>query len=354
VLEAVIAEGATIINIPDTVGYAVPEGYGNLIKTIRERVPNSDKAVWSVHCHDDLGMAVANSLAGVHIGGARQIECTINGLGERAGNAALEEVVMGLRTRADVFGCETKIDTKRILATSRLVSSLTGIQVQRNKAIVGENAFAHESGIHQDGILKERCTYEIMLPADVGVEQTRLVLGKHSGRHAFAERLKELGFDLSEAALAPAFDRFKTLCDRKKTIYDADLIALVEDQIGGVAPIWDMEVLQVSSGNRTVPTATVALKQKDKIIRDAAIGDGPIDALVRAIDRITKHPGKILDYEVHSVTEGREAQGEVDMKVDFGGTIIHGRAVSTDVVEASAKAYLNAVCRALLRAQNGK
>jgi 2-isopropylmalate synthase len=246
------------------------------------------------------------------------------------------------------------VDATKLFPTSRLVANATGIHVQRNKAIVGENAFAHEAGIHQDGILKERCTYEIMLPADVGVDHSRLVLGKHSGRHAFGERLKELGFELPEAALAMAFERFKMLCDKKKTVYDADLVALVEDQMENVTPVWELEVLQVSSGTRTVPTATVALRQKDKIHRDAAIGDGPIDALVKAINRITKHPGKVLDYQVRSVTEGGEAQGEVDVKVDFDGVVIHGRGVSTDIVEASARAYLNAVCRALLRAQNGQ
>ena len=347
VVEAVIAAGATTVNIPDTVGYAVPEQYGGLIHTLKTKVPNIGKAVISVHCHNDLGLAVANSLAGVRAG-ARQVECTINGIGERAGNAALEELVMVLRTRADYFGAGlyTGIETQRIFQTSRLVSNITGIHVQRNKAVVGENAFAHESGIHQDGVMKERTTYEIMHPADVGVEKTKMVLGKHSGKHAFGARLKELGLELDEKRLPEAFERFKALCDKKKTIYDADLVALVEDQLVSEAPIWELELLQVSSGNRAVPTATVILRKDGQTFQDAAIGDGPIAALTNAIDRITGVPGKLLDFQVHSVTEGSEAQGEVDVKVEIGGQVIHGRGYSTDIVEASAKAYLNAVCRA--------
>lgn len=351
VVEAVIAAGARTVNIPDTVGYAVPEQYGGLIHTLKARVPNINEAVISVHCHNDLGLAVSNSLAAVKFG-ARQVECTINGIGERAGNAALEEVVMAMRTRGDYFGYSTNIDTPKICATSRLVSNTTGIHVQRNKAIVGENAFAHESGIHQDGVLKERTTYEIMHPADVGVDQSKLVMGKHSGRNAFGSRLKELGYDLDEKRLADTFEKFKVLCDKKKTIYDADLIALVEDQLVAAAPVWELELLQVTSGNRSVPTATVILRkgtgEKAQTFRDAAIGDGPIDALTNAIDRITGMTGKLLDYQVQSVTEGREAQGEVNVKVDFGGQVVHGRGFSTDIVEASAKAYLNAVCRAVL------
>ncbi len=348
VCQAVIEAGATTVNIPDTVGYAVPEQYGALIHTLKTKVPNIDKAVISVHCHNDLGLAVANSLAGVR-NGARQIECTINGIGERAGNAALEEIVMALRTRKDFFtGFSTGIDTRRILQSSRLVSSLTGIHVQRNKAIVGENAFAHESGIHQDGILKERTTYEIMHPADIGLEQSNLVLGKHSGKHALAERLKDLGFTLSDKDLADAFEKFKVLCDKKKTIYDADLLAIVEDQMEAAPPVWELELLQVSSGNRAVPTATVRLKKGAETFQDAAIGHGPIEAMTNAIDRITGVKAKLLDYQVHSVTGGQEAQGEVDVKVEVDGNIVHGRGLSTDIIEASAKAYLNAVCRATI------
>lgn len=353
VVEAVIAAGASTVNIPDTVGYAVPDQFGPLIATLFQKVPNINNAVISVHCHNDLGLAVANSLAAVKAG-ARQVECTINGIGERAGNASLEEIVMALRTRKDAFGPTTGIDTTRLYPTSRLVANVTGIHVQRNKAIVGENAFAHEAGIHQDGILKERITYEIMLPSDVGVERTKLVLGKHSGRHAFAERIKELGYDLADADITSAFGQFKLLCDKKKTVYDADISALIEDRIQAAAPYWDMELIQVSSGNRTMPTATVCLKRGSKVFQDAAIGDGPIDALTKAIDRITKCPGKILDFQVRSVTEGREALGEVDVKVEFNGNVIHGRGVSTDIVEASGKAYLNAVSRVMQRSENDK
>ncbi|HYF50941.1 MAG TPA: 2-isopropylmalate synthase [Planctomycetota bacterium] len=350
VVQAVIDAGATTVNIPDTVGYAVPEQYGQVIHTLKTKVPNIDKAIISVHCHDDLGLAVANSLAGVK-NGARQVECTINGIGERAGNAALEEIVMALRTRHDFFsGYHTAIDSKKILQTSRLVSNLTGIHVQRNKAIVGENAFAHESGIHQDGFLKERTTYEIMHPGDIGLEQSNLVLGKHSGKHAFGSRLKELGYSLSDKELADAFERFKVLCDKKKTIYDADLEAIVEDQLESAPPIWELELLQVSSGNKSVPTATVCLKKNDERFQDAAIGDGPIDAMTNAINRITGLSAKLLDFQVHSVSKGQEAQGEVDVKVEVDGTVIHGRGVSTDIIEASAKAYLNALCRAAARA----
>jgi 2-isopropylmalate synthase len=351
VVQAVIEAGATTVNIPDTVGYAVPDQYGALIHILKTKVPNIDKAVISVHCHDDLGLAVANSLSGVK-NGARQIECTINGIGERAGNAALEEVVMAMRTRHDFYeGYHTAIDTKKILLTSRLVSSLTGIHVQRNKAVVGENAFAHESGIHQDGFLKERTTYEIMHPADIGLEQSNLVLGKHSGKHAFGSRLKELGYSLGEKEVAESFERFKILCDKKKNIYDADLQAIVEDQLESAPPIWELELLQVSSGNKAVPTATVCLKKGDQLFQDAAIGDGPIAAMINCIDRITGVKARLMDYQVHSVTVGGEAQGEVDVKVDIDGALIHGRGVSTDIIEASAKAYLSAICRAAVRAK---
>ncbi len=352
VVQAVIEAGATTVNIPDTVGYAVPEEYGQLIHTLKTKVPNIDKAVISTHCHNDLGLAVSNSLAGVR-NGARQVECTVNGIGERAGNAALEELVMALRTRQDFYkGYSTNIDTRRILQTSRLVSNLTGIHVQRNKAVVGENAFAHESGIHQDGMLKERSTYEIMHPADIGLEQSSLVMGKHSGKHAFGSRLKELGYNLHDAELERAFDTFKVLCDKKKSIYDADLQAIVEDQLDSTTPAWELELLQVSSGNKSVPTATVCLKRGDERFQDAAIGDGPIDAMTHAINRLTGVKAKLLDFQVHSITVGQEAQGEVDMKVEIEGTVVHGRGVSTDIIEASAKAYVNAICRAAVRSSN--
>ena len=349
VVQAVIEAGATTVNIPDTVGYAVPEQYGALIHTLKTQVPNIDNAVISVHCHDDLGLAVANSLAGVK-NGARQVECTINGIGERAGNAALEELVMALRTRQDFYaGFHTEIDARQIIPASRLVSMLTGIHVQRNKAIVGENAFAHESGIHQDGMLKERSTYEIMRPQDVGLEKTNLVLGKHSGKHAFGSRLKELGHTLPDKELERAFERFKILCDKKKTIYDADLEAIVEDQLESAPPVWDLSLMQVVSGKNVAPTATVRLKRGGETFEAAAIGDGPIDAMIKAIDSITGVKAKLIDYQVHSITVDTEAQGEVDMKVELDGGIVHGRGISTDIIEASGKAYLNAICRGVTR-----
>jgi 2-isopropylmalate synthase len=344
VVEAVIAAGAATVNIPDTVGYAMPEQFGELIGILKRKTPNIARAVISVHCHNDLGLAVANSLAAVKAG-ARQVECTINGLGERAGNAALEELVMAIRSRSDYFGVTTGIETARLYPTSRLVANVTGMHVQRNKAIVGENAFAHESGVHQDGMLKERTTYEILKPADVGVERSLLVLGKHSGKHAFAAHLKELGFELGGEGLEDAFARFKVLCDRKKNVYDADLVALVEDHLGAVAPLWQMELLQVSSGNQGVATAAVALRKGKERFEGAGFGDGPVDAVTNAVDRITGQSGTILDFQVRSVTEGREAQGEVTMEVKFSDKTVVGRGVSTDIIEASAKAYLNAVSR---------
>lgn len=349
VVQATIEAGATTVNIPDTVGYAVPEQYGALIHILKTKVPNIDKAIISVHCHDDLGLAVANSLAGVK-NGARQVECTINGIGERAGNAALEEIVMALRTRHDYFeSFHTNIDAKQIVPASRLVSTLTGIHVQRNKAIVGENAFAHESGIHQDGMLKERTTYEIMRPEDIGLEKTNLVLGKHSGRNALSTRLKELGYSLTDKELESAFDRFKTLCDKKKSIYDADLEAIVEDQLESVPMLWELDLMQVVSGKKVSPTATVRLKRGDEYFEAASIGDGPIDAMIKAIDSLTGVSAKLIDYQVHSITVDTEAQGEVDMKVEMNGAIIHGRGISTDIIEASGKAYLNAICRGASR-----
>lgn len=349
VVEATIEAGATTVNIPDTVGYAVPDEYGALIHILKTRVPNIEKAIISVHCHDDLGLAVSNSLAGVK-NGARQIECTINGIGERAGNAALEEVVMALRTRQDFYkGFHTNIDARQIVPTSRVVSMLTGIHVQRNKAIVGENAFAHESGIHQDGMLKERSTYEIMSPDDVGLEKSKLVLGKHSGKHAFGSRLKELGYSLNEKELESAFERFKILCDKKKTVYDADLEAIVEDQLEEAPPLWELDLMQVVSGKNVAPTATVRLRRGEKHFEAASIGDGPIDALIKAIDHITGERAKLIDFQVHSITVDTEAQGEVDMKIEMDGTVVHGRGISTDIIEASGKAYLNAICRGMAR-----
>ena len=344
VLEAVIAAGARTVNIPDTVGYAVPEQFGALIADIRQAVRGAERAIISVHCHNDLGLSVANSLAAVRAG-ARQVECTINGLGERAGNASLEEVVMGLRVRRDLFGVTTGVRTEELLKTSRLVSTLTGMVVQMNKAIVGENAFRHESGIHQDGILKKKLTYEIIPPKAVGYGEARLVLGKHSGRHAFVDRLKRLGWRLSEAQIEQAFDRFKRLADQKKEIFDEDLLAIVEDQVSQVPQRWQLEYLHVTSGTQTVPTATVRLRTDGRSLQDAASGDGPVDACYRTIERITGIRGTLLDYALRSVTSGKDAQGEVTVKIRALGHVVSGRGTSTDIIEASAKAYLAAINR---------
>ncbi len=347
VLAAVIEAGATTVNIPDTVGWAIPSQFGELIRLIRENVPNIDRAVISVHCHNDLGLSTANSLAAV-AHGARQVECTINGIGERAGNASLEEVVMGLKVRKDLFGVVTGIRTEEIYRTSRLVSKLTGFLVQPNKAIVGGNAFAHESGIHQDGVLKFRKTYEIMHPRDVGYGESKLVLGKHSGRHAFLERLKALGFVLSGKQLESAFERFKVLADKKKEVFDDDLTALVEDQISEVPFVYTLDYLHIVSGTGVVPTATVRIKTSEgKILQGAASGDGPVDACYNAIDRLAGFKGKLTDYTIQSVTQGKDALGEVTVKVAAKGKVEHGRAASTDIIEASSRAYLNAVNRLL-------
>ena len=346
VVAAAVKAGATTVNIPDTVGYSVPEEYAGIISHLRENVPGIEDVVISVHCHNDLGLAVANSLAAV-AAGASQVECTINGLGERAGNAALEEVVMAMRTRADRFAdCETGVDSRRLLATSRLVSSLTGLHVQRNKAIVGDNAFAHEAGIHQDGVLKERTTYEIMRPEDVGFGETRLVLGKHSGRHAFRDRCSALGYELTDEQVDSAFVRFKRVADRKKEIFDDDIEALIEEEIAEITQEFLLESLHVSSGTTATPTATVKLtRATGETGEDAAIGDGPVDAACKAIERITGIAGRLTDYQIRAVTGGKDALGEVNLEVEINGRRVRGRAVSTDVIEASALAYLNAVNR---------
>ena len=346
VVEAAIDAGATTINIPDTVGYAIPQAFAETISFLRETVPNVSRAVISVHCHDDLGLAVANSLAAVRAG-ARQVECTINGLGERAGNAALEEVVMALRTRSDFFdGFKTRIETRHICPTSRLVSRLTGMTVQRNKAIVGDNAFAHEAGIHVHGVLKERSTYEIMRPEDVGLKESRIVIGKHTGRHAVESRIRSFGYALKKDQLEEVKSRVKALADRKKSIYDADLEAILRDYVGGVTGGFELVSFHVSSGSGITPVATVTLRRKKGSITDAAVGDGPVDAVYNAIDRITKLPGKLLDYRLEAVTGGREALGEVAVSVKFGKEEVTGRGASTDIVEASIHAYLQAVNRA--------
>ncbi len=344
VVEACIDAGATTVNIPDTVGYATPEHFAEVIRYLREHVGNIDRAVISVHCHNDLGLAVANSLAAVRAG-ARQVECTINGLGERAGNCSLEEVVMALRTRNDFFGCRTRINTKRIYPASRLVSALTGIHVQRNKAIVGENAFAHEAGIHQHGILQHRTTYEIMNPEDVGIPASRLVLGKHSGRHAFRDRLEQLGYRLADDQTDKAFDRFKALADKKKEVFDADLQAIVDEMTSVVPQVWELASVQVTAGGGVIPTATVRMKRvaDGQIVEDAATGDGPVDAAYSAIQRIVGVAVTLSDYQLRAITGGKEAQGEVTIEVIDNGHKIRGRGVSTDIIEASASAYVNAI-----------
>jgi 2-isopropylmalate synthase len=345
VLEAVIKEGATTINIPDTVGYAVPQQFGEFIKSLRTKIPNSDKAVWSVHCHNDLGMAVANSLAAVMIGGARQIECTINGLGERAGNTSLEEVVMALRTRNDFFALNTRIDTTHIVPTSRLVSQITGFVVQPNKAVVGANAFAHASGIHQDGVLKARNTYEIMRAEDVGWSTNKIVLGKLSGRNAFKQRLKELGVELeSDDAANKAFQRFKDLADKKAEIFDEDLLALVAQEAGATAQeYWQLVTMNQASGMGQKPFAKITLLEDGKEKNSESQGDGPVDATFKAIEGLAKSGAELLLYSVNAVTQGTESQGEVTVRLAKGGRIVNGVGADTDIVVASAKAYISAL-----------
>ncbi|CAM2006079.1 2-isopropylmalate synthase [Acanthopleuribacter pedis] len=344
VVERVIEAGATTVNIPDTVGYAMPEAFADLMTHLRRNVRGIDKAVLSVHCHNDLGLAVANSLAAVHAG-ARQIECTINGIGERAGNASLEEVVMAMRTRRDYFGLSTGIQTERIFAASRLVSKVTGLQVQRNKAIVGQNAFAHEAGIHQHGMLKHTSTYEIMRPEDVGVKSTQLVLGKHSGRHAFRNWVEERGFRLSDERLEDAFTRFKKLADQKKEVFDADLEALILGDIHRHDHPWRIDSVQISSGTNAIATATVALahETEERRAEEAACGDGPVDALFKAIERAVGIRVRLTDYQIRGVTRGKDAQGEITVAVSIEDQTFRGRAVGTDIMQASARAFLNAV-----------
>ena len=345
VLEAVIKEGATTINIPDTVGYAVPQQFGEFLRKLREKIPNSDKAVWSVHCHNDLGMAVANSLAAVQLGGARQIECTINGLGERAGNTSLEEVVMAVKTRSDFFNLEVGIDTTHIVPTSRLVSQITGFVVQPNKAVVGANAFAHASGIHQDGVLKARQTYEIMRAEDVGWSTNKIVLGKLSGRNAFKQRLKEIGVELdSEDAYNQAFQRFKDLADKKADIFDEDLQALVSQEAGRSSDEhWKLVTMNQASGMGERPHASVVLLQDKTEKRADAQGDGPVDATFKAIESLAKSGAELLLYSVNAVTTGTESQGEVTVRLAKGGRVVNGVGADTDIVVASAKAYISAL-----------
>ncbi|MFC1926757.1 2-isopropylmalate synthase [Chloroflexota bacterium] len=347
ILEATIDAGATTVNIPDTVGYTIPTEFCALIDGIFKNVPNINRAVVSVHCHNDLGLAVANSLA-VLDHGVRQIECTVNGIGERAGNASMEEIVMALQTRKDLFSYSTDIDTTQIYKTSRLVSELTGMSVQPNKAIVGANAFRHESGIHQDGILKERTTYEIMDPTSIGLTGSMLTLGKLSGRHAFKNRLQELGYTLNDEELKRAFAAFKELADKKKAITDRDLEAMVAEELRTVSETYHLEQVQVTCGDQSVPTATVKLVGPDgRVLADAALGTGPVDAVYKAINRLVQVPNELIEFSVTSVTEGIDAIGEVTIRIKSGGKTFTGRGAATDVIVASAKAYMNALNRLL-------
>jgi len=346
VLEAVIKEGATTLNIPDTVGYAVPELYGEFIRTLRERIPNSDKAIWSVHCHNDLGMAVANSLAGVKIGGARQVECTINGLGERAGNCSLEEIVMAVRTRRDYFGLDVAVDTTQIVPASRMVSQTTGFVVQPNKAVVGANAFAHASGIHQDGVLKARDTYEIMRAEDVGWAANKIVLGKLSGRNAFKQRLQELGIEMeSETEINTAFAKFKELADRKAEIFDEDILALVSDEsVTAEKEQYGFVSLSQRSETGERPHASVVFTVEGKELRGDSDGNGPVDASLKAIEQHVKSGAELLLYSVNAITSGStESQGEVTVRLQHGGRVVNGVGADPDIVVASAKAYLSAL-----------
>jgi 2-isopropylmalate synthase len=353
VVEAAVRAGATTINIPDTVGYGLPWEFGERIRDLMNRVPGMERVVMSAHCHDDLGLGVANSLEAIRAG-ARQVECTINGIGERAGNASLEELVMALRTRRDFMKFDTGIHTEEIYRTSKLLQSITGVKVQPNKAIVGANAFAHEAGIHQHGVLQDPLTYEIMTPESVGVPKSQLVLGKHSGRHAFKKRLQELGVELSEEDLNKAFGRFKDLCDRKKEIFDEDLLALVEDELLATSEGYTLEHLQFTSGTNIVPTATVRLKLQEEIRQESGWGDGPVDAAYKAIDLITKIPGKLLEYQIRAITAGKDALGEVTTAVEIEGERVVGKGSSTDVIEASVRAYLNAINKVVARRGHGK
>ncbi len=345
VLESVIAEGASTINVPDTVGYAVPELYGNFIKTLRERIPNSDKAIWSVHCHNDLGMAVANSLAGVQIGGARQVECTINGLGERAGNCSLEEIVMAVKTRKDYFNLDLGIDTKQILAASRMVSQTTGFVVQPNKAVVGANAFAHASGIHQDGVLKARDTYEIMRAEDVGWSANKIVLGKLSGRNAFKQRLEELGVQMdSESEINAAFSRFKELADRKSDIFDEDILALVsEESVLNDKEQFAFVSLAQHSETGERPHAKVVFTVAGREVRGESNGNGPVDASLKAIESHVKSGAEMVLYSVNAISGSTESQGEVTVRLQNSGRVVNGVGSDPDIVVASAKAYLSAL-----------
>ena len=342
VVEAVLDAGASTVNIPDTVGYSIPIEFGAMIKAIHDRVKNSDKAVISVHCHNDLGLAVANSLSAT-LNGAGQIECTINGIGERAGNCSLEEVVMALRTRRDIFNADTGINTEEITRSSRLVTKITGISVQPNKAIVGANAFAHEAGIHQDGLLKEKSTYEIIKPESIGLYAAKLVLGKHSGRHAFKTRLEELGYVLTDDELKKAFERFKKLADQKKDIFDEDLEALISEEVAKAPEVYSLVDLHIVSGINQKPTATVKLKVGENVIYRVEHGDGPVDATYKAIASITNTKSNLLKFEVKSITGGTDALGEVMVSLEEEDRTVRGHGADTDIIVAAAKAYINAL-----------
>ncbi|MGI9329328.1 MAG: 2-isopropylmalate synthase [Gammaproteobacteria bacterium] len=349
VVQAVIEAGARTVNIPDTVGYSVPSEFAELFAYLNKHVTNIDQAVLSVHCHDDLGMAVANSLAAVGAG-ARQIECTINGIGERAGNCSLEEVVMALSTRAEHFGLDTAIDTRKLYPTSRLVASITGMHVPKNKAVVGENAFAHEAGIHQHGMLKNASTYELMRPEEVGISRSNLVLGKHSGRHAFRERVEQLGFQVDDSELNRAFDEFKKLADRKKELFDSDIEAIIMNAEGGSTGPWSIDELHISAGTGKIAAAAVQITHKETgTIKEAAVGDGPIEAAFTALERATGIDLELRNFEVRSVSVGEDAQGEVTVTVEYNGQSFRGNGISTDIVEAAARAYLEVINRVARR-----
>jgi 2-isopropylmalate synthase len=352
-VEAAIKAGATTINIPDTVGYTVPEEYAALFRTVRERVPNSDKAIFSVHCHNDLGMAVANSLAGL-AGGARQIECTINGIGERAGNAALEEIVMAIKTRGDVLPYHCNVEATMLTRVSKLVAAVTSFPVQYNKAIVGRNAFAHESGIHQDGMLKNAQTYEIMTPESVGVSKTSLVMGKHSGRHAFREKLKELGYELGENAFEDAFRRLKDLADRKKHVYEEDIEALVDDEILNANDRIKVVALTVIAGTQGPQLATLTLDVNGRHQTVQATGNGPVDATFNAIKAIVPNEAQLELYQVHAVTEGTDAQAEVSVRLSEEGKSVTARSADPDTLVASARAYVGALNKLMVKRQKGR
>ncbi len=347
IIEEVIKAGATVVNIPDTVGYSTPAEFGALIRGIRDNVSNIDKVDISVHCHNDLGLAVANTLAAME-NGAVQLECTVNGLGERAGNASMEEIIMGVNTRKDFYDITHKIDTTQIYRTSKLVSSLTGVAVQPNKAIVGVNAFAHESGIHQHGVLAEKTTYEIMTPESIGLAQNRMVLGKLSGRHAFEERLKEMGYcSMSSEEIQKAFEKFKSLADKKKVVLDRDIEALIEEKASKIPEVFELDSFQINSGNKVVSTAMVSLIRDGNKVTEAATGDGPVDAAFNAVERCAGISLELEDYGLKAVTEGKDALGEVTVRVSREAQIFVGKGVSTDVIEASVKAYINAINRAV-------